>query len=362
MAALCGGLYAFTTHQRAEKAAPPAATAAALKPAPPRGRPVPGPAALQARLDQIARDYVEPVGIAVADVDAGWASTVRGDEFFPQQSVSKTWVALAVLDAVDRGQLPIDTPVTMTLADRSVFNQPLGRSLDADGFVTTIPNLLRHALAFSDNSANDTLIRIVGLPAVREVLVRQGFHDIRIGADERHLQARIAGLTWRPEYSEGRNFEAARARLDPEARREALSAYLEDPVDGATPIAVVQALSAMQRGELLSPASRALLLKPMSESRTGRSRLRGGLPVGWKIAHKTGTGQDFAGSSIGINDVAILTAPDGQAYAVAVFIPKTSKPVGQRLAMMQEVTRAVAEEWRATRDAEPRPASPQGAA
>lgn len=355
LVALCGVGYAAFSHLPAptvtvakKPAAAPVQVAAARAPRP---RPLPGPAPLQARLDEIARAYGEPVGIAVADIQDGWASSVRGDEFFPQQSVSKTWVAMAVLDAVDRGLISIDSPVTMTLADRSVFNQPLGRSLDADGFVTDIPNLLRHALSFSDNSANDTLIRLIGLDAVRDALVRHGLAGIRIGADERHLQARIAGLVWKQDYSEGRNFEAARAKLDPQARRDAMAAYLRDPIDGATPIAVVQALSAVYRGEILSPQSRALLFKPLSNSRTGPGRLRGGLPSGWKIAHKTGTGQDLGGASIGINDIAILTAPDGRSYAVAVFIRRTAKPVRERLAMMQEVTRAVAETWRESRGA-----------
>lgn len=357
--AVCGAGYTLFDHPvgklavtaKAKPAAHPQARAAAVPPT--RPRPPAGPAALQARLDAIARAYGEPVGIAVADIENGWASSVRGDEFFPQQSVSKTWVAMAVLDAVDRGLLSIDSPVTMTLADRSVFNQPLGRSLDANGLVTDIPNLLRHALSFSDNSANDTLIRLIGLDAVREALVRHGLGNIHMGADERHLQARIAGLVWKQDYSEGRNFEAARAKLDPEARREAMAAYLRDPLDGATPIAVVQALGALYRGEILSPRSRALLFNPLSNSRTGPGRLRGGLPAGWHIAHKTGTGQDLGGASIGINDIAILTAPDGHAYAVAVFIRRTAKPVRERLAMMQEVTRAVAETWRSTRSATP---------
>jgi beta-lactamase class A len=361
LVALCGVGYAAFDYLPAPK--PVVATKAVATAAPepharaPRARPLPGPAPLQARLDDIAKAYGEPVGIAVYDIEEGWAASVRGDEFFPQQSVSKTWVALAVLDAVDRGLLSIDSPVTMTLADRSVFNQPLGRSLDADGFVTDIPNLLRHALSFSDNSANDTLIRLIGLDAVRETLVRHGLSGIRMGADERHLQARIAGLVWKQDYSEGRNFEAARAKLDPQARREAMDAYLRDPIDGATPLAVVQALAALYRGEVLSPQSRALILKPMSNSRTGPGRLRGGLPAGWKIAHKTGTGQDLGGASIGINDIAILTAPDGQSYAVAVFIRRTAKPVRERLAMMQAVTRAVAENWRDTR--KPAPPTPK---
>ena len=85
----------------------------------------------------------------------------------------------------------------------------------------------------------------------------------------------------------------------------------------------------------------------MQAARTGPRRLKGGLPDGWSIAHKTGTGQDFQGYSVGINDVGLLTAPDGHIYAVAVMMRRTRKPVPERLAFMQSVTRAVADQWRA---------------
>lgn len=306
----------------------------------------PGPVSLQSTLERIVADYGEPVGIAVADIGAGWAVAVAGDQFFPQQSVSKTWVALAVLDAIDRGELDLQAPVMMTFADRSVFNQPLGRSLPEGGRETTVAELLHHAVAFSDNSANDTLIRLVGLNAVRDVLMRKGLEGIRLGADERHLQALITGLTWQPSYGEGRNFEQARSKLDPDHRRQAISAYLADPVDGATPMGIVAALAALQRGELVSPGSQAFLMKTLAATRTGPQRLKGGLPDGWKIAHKTGTGQDFRGGSIGINDIALITAPDGKAYAVAVLMPFTRKPVRERLDLMQSVSRAVSRHWR----------------
>lgn len=312
-----------------------------------------GPAALQKDLDRIAERYGETIGIAVADVEAGWASSVNGQAYFPQQSVSKVWVATTVLEAIDRRQLALDSRVLMTSADASVFNQPLARNLPPEGFNTTVSNLLRHALANSDNSANDALIRVVGLNNVRAMLERRGLSGIRLGADERHLQSLIAGLAWRPEYGQGRNFEQARARLTREHREKAMAAYIAAPADGATPLGLVQALAAIKRGEVLSPASRDVLLDTLAASRTGPGRLKGSLPSGWRIAHKTGTGQDLLGASIGINDVAILTAPDGRSYAVAVLIPRTRKPVGQRLAMMQEVTSAVARNWRETPPAKP---------
>jgi beta-lactamase class A len=87
------------------------------------------------------------------------------------------------------------------------------------------------------------------------------------------------------------------------------------------------------------------MLGLMGEARTGAMRLRGGLTPGWTLAHKTGTGPDWRGASVGINDVGLLTAPDGRTYAVAVMIRQTSRPASARHAIMQGVTRAVARLW-----------------
>jgi len=43
----------------------------------------------------------------------------------------------------------------------------------------------------------------------------------------------------------------------------------------------------------------------------------------------------------GYNDIGILTAPDGKSYAVAVMIKLTSTPLEVRMALMNEVVRAV---------------------
>lgn len=309
---------------------------------------LPAPPALAARLEGLAAAWGEPVGVAVADVDRGWMTSVAGDSAFPQQSVSKLWVAVAALDAVDRGELSLEQDVLFEDADRSVFSQPIVRRLESEGYRTSVRELMLRALAASDNAANDKLIRTVGgVDAVDGALNRLRLAGVGIGAEERDLQASIAGLTWRPEYGYGRNFQQARAALPEALRDQAMDAYLAAPLDGASPEAIVQALAAIRRGEVLSPDSTAVLLAMMDEATTGPNRLKGGLPLGWSIGHKTGTGQDRRGYSIGINDVGLLTAPDGRTYAVAVMMRRTFKPVPERLAFMQAVSRAVADSWAA---------------
>ena len=83
------------------------------------------PAALQSRLDELVADCGEEVGVAVTDIAAGWTAGVDQDRPYPQQSVSKLWVAVAVMKAADEGRLDLEGWVTLTDADRSVFFQPV---------------------------------------------------------------------------------------------------------------------------------------------------------------------------------------------------------------------------------------------
>lgn len=312
-----------------------------------RPRPAPpAPAALQHELEGLAAQFGEPLGLAVTDVAAGWTAGVDQDRPYPQQSVSKLWVALTVMKAVDQGRIAWDAPVTLTEADRSVFFQPVAYNIREGGYETRISDLMRRALVDSDNAANDRLMREMGGPdGVSAALAAMGLTGVTVGAYERDLQARTAGLAWRPEYGVGWNFQAARQALPKADREAAMAAYLAEPLDGAAPAGITAALAALSRGELLSADSTQKVLGLMHAARTGPQRLRGGLPPGWSIAHKTGTGQDFEGYSNGINDVGLLTAPDGHVYAVAVMMRHTRKPVPERLAYMQAVTRAVAAQW-----------------
>lgn len=306
----------------------------------PRSKPSP---ALVSVVQQLGRDFKGNVGIAVRRVDADWTVSWNGTALYPQQSVSKLWVAMALLDNVDRGKLRLSDTTTITQRDLTLFHQPTASLVGKDGWTTSLGNLFTRAMTQSDNTANDTLLRTVGGPEmVRGFLARRFISNIRFGPGERLLQATTAGLEWRQDYSIGRNFYAARNALPMSARNKALDNYLLNPPDGAAPNSIVQALAKLKRGEMLSPASTNLLLSTMAEAKTGPQRIKGGVPPGWSYAHKTGTGQDLAPRSTGFNDVGIMTAPDGTSYAIAVMIGSTTVSIPERWALMQGVARAVA--------------------
>ncbi|MEK6541122.1 MAG: class A beta-lactamase [Pseudomonadota bacterium] len=348
-----------SSHNDPVRPAPPAASTQPWRPGttpaprpvvPPRADPRadPGvnrpPPALEAQLHNLWRDFPGRTGIAVQRIDGAWSLSRRGDEAFPQQSVSKTWVALTLLSQVDAERLHLSDRVTIGPEDLTLFHQPLAARVAREGRVeASLGELLEQAITGSDNSANDALLRRVGGPdAVNAFLERHHLGRIRFGPGERLLQSHTAGLEWRQSYAVGRAFQVAREGVPIALRRAALERYLADPEDGASPSAIAGALARLARGELLSPASTRLMLDTLSRTSSGPQRLRAGVPVGWRVAHKTGTGQELEGRATGYNDIAILTAPDGTRYGVAVMLASTTASVPQRMALMQAVSRAVA--------------------
>ncbi len=303
------------------------------------------PAGLEQRIFELWRGFPGKTGIAVQRIDGEWTLQQRGDELFPQQSVSKLWVALTVLDAADRGALTLDRKVSITPADLTLFHQPIAARVRAEGSVTmSVRELIETAITHSDNTANDSLLRTVGGPdAVRRFIAAKDLGAIRFGPGERLLQSGTAGLEWKQSYSVGRAFQEARAALPDATRKAAMDNYLANPVDGASPSAIARALTRLARGTLLSPESTDYILGVMSRTRSGPNRLKAGLPAGWKFLHKTGTGQDYKGMTAGYNDIGIATAPDGTRYAIVVMLGSTTASIPQRMVLMQAVSGAVAQ-------------------
>lgn len=301
----------------------------------------PSPATV-AVIGSLVREFDGTVGVSVRRAGADWVIAEGADRPLPQQSVSKLWVALTLMDQVDRGLRSLDDQVLITRDDLVVFHQPLAQRVGPNGYRASLRELLDLAMTKSDNLANDSILRTVGgSDAVRATLAAKGLSGIRFGPGERLMQSEAAGLTWRQDMSLGRRFYAERAKLSYATRATALDRYFSDPTDGASAKGIADALLRLVQGDLLKPASTQLLTGLMSDSTTGKNRLRAGVPAGWRFGHKTGTGQDLGPRTVGYNDVGYLIAPDGAIYTLAVMIGSTTRPVPDRMALMQAVAAAV---------------------
>jgi beta-lactamase class A len=309
---------------------------------PPDETPAPSSSLLANQIGALGRGFDGDVGIAIRAINAGWTVNFNGKRPFPQQSVSKTWVAAAVLEQVDLDKLSLSDRITLTPADLTIFHQPIRKRIGNGVYTATISELLTLAMTQSDNTANDALFRKVGGKAgVQDFLTRKALSGIQISDGEIALQMQISGMRWDSRFSQGQTFWHVRETVPFDVRSRAITAYVENPADGATPVGIVDALALLKTGKLLSPASSAFMLDLMLRSKTGPDRLRGALPTGWQLAHKTGTGQVLKLLATAYNDVGILTAPSGRHYAIAVMIGATNRPVPERQTLMHAVTQAV---------------------
>jgi len=243
---------------------------------------------LQPQLEVIAAEARGRVGVAARIVEGGELITLRGQEQFPMQSVYKFPIGMAILNRVDQGKLALNQRVRVSPDE---YISPQQRSPIRDqypkGAKLTVAELLRYAVSESDGSASDVLLRLVGGPAeVMQYLKSLGVTGLQVRDTEKAL-----GGDHAVQY---RNW--------------------------ATPEQAVRLLEQLQRGKGLSPASRKLLIQLMTETPTGPRRLKGELPAGTVVTHKTGTSGTRNGVTAATNDVGLITLPDGRHLAVAVFV------------------------------------------
>lgn len=308
---------------------------------------------LKSDIDDYWKKFPGRVGIAVYTPFSEEVIGKRHTERFPQQSVSKMWVALTILEQEAAGKLSLDKRVRVSRDDVVVFSQPLKRYFGAKGeFEMSVRELLAHSINASDNLANNVLLKLAGGPSsINQMLDRRKVQSIRFGPGEVLLQSAIAGLDWQPEYRNGNAFKDKRSRIPMVQRRAALDKYLASPLDGAAPGTIALVLRRFSERGPSDPGAK--LLKLMANTYTGRSRLRSGLAPRWSLAHKTGTGQVLGSVSTAINDVGVMTAPDGCRYQVAVMVAETRAGNETSNALMQNVARAIVRHHDAAHPAPP---------
>lgn len=300
---------------------------------------------LQERLNKLDISAAQGmVGIGVLDLNTGEQWFRNGKQRFPMQSVFKLPVGIVVLKLVDEGKLSLNQNVTISRQEFAPGGSPMRQEIKGDRGQFTVRYLLKRSVGDSDNTAADALVRLVGgAEQVTAMLHRMNIRDIRVDRLEQQLQPDCVGLTnFRPELADEQKYKEAVAKIPDAVKKAALEKYLTDPRDTATPAGIVDLLAKLQSRQLLSKGSTALLLKIMTDSPTGQQRLKAGLPKGWLIAHKTGTGPEVVGISTATNDVGIISSPTGRRIAIAVFIAGSKVPQEKRESVMSAVSSVVA--------------------
>jgi beta-lactamase class A len=269
---------------------------------------------LEGRIGKIADEAKGRVGVSAVVLETGEAVSLEPQEQFPMQSVYKFPIAMAVLKQIEEGKLKLDQKVRVEKTEyvRAGMHSPL-RDKNPNGADVTVQELIRLSVSESDGTASDVLMRLAGgASVIQEFLTGINIGEVIVANPEREI-----GQDWETQY---RNWASP---------------------EGAT--ALLRALHE-QRG--ISKENRELLLKFMIESPTGPKRLKGLLPAGTVVAHKTGTsGTNKDGVTAATNDIGIVTLPNGKHLAVAVFVSDSLADQTVREGVIAKIAKEVWDKW-----------------
>jgi len=269
--------------------------------------PKPVNSALEQQLAELARGTDGRIGVAALDLTSGEEVAILGDQRFPMASTSKIAIVATFMAGVEQGRWTLDSQFPLRVP---VPSKPFSSAVAPTRAGSYLParELIELAITRSSNTAADALLAAVGGPTAVDTFVHNA------GIMEFNLTRSIATLV----RDDG--------AINP--------AYQIDVRDSATPRAMVQLVSAIYQGKMLSPESRAVIVGAMERCRTGKTRLKALLPSDAVVAHKTGTLNNTA------SDVGIVTTPDGHQIAMAIYVTGNGGHAG-RNAKIASLSRAI---------------------
>ena len=245
------------------------------------------------------------LGVVAIDLQHGYRILERWSQRFPLASTFKLPLVMAVLSRVDRGAERLDRAIAFGAGTLVAYSPIAG--LQPHGGKLTVAALCAAAIEHSDNTAANLLLGTVGGPAgVTSYLRGIGDPVTRLDRYEPALNDATAG----------------------------------DVRDTTTPEAMARTLVRLLRDPILSPASKKRLFGWLRSSKTGRTRIRAGVPAGWSVGDKTGT------TNTGANDVAILWPPGGAPIVLAMYFAEVKGPDAARDAVFAGVARNVVRRFR----------------
>ena len=275
--------------------------------------------ALQAKLAEIAASSKGKIGVFALLMEEDRGVSYNGNERFAMQSVVKLPVAMAVMKQIREGKFTLDQKINFTVGDLANPGQrsPL-RDKNPKGGEATIDELIRLAMVESDGTACDVLTRIAGGTAA----VQSFIDSLSIVEMEMKRTHKEFGKSWDMQYENFATPEAAVALLE----------VLMPPTDTGN--------------RTVDPTYEAVYQR-MIESVPGQNRIKGQLPAGTIVAHKTGTGGSRNGINSATNDVGIITLPSGKHIAIAVLVGDSPADEKARELVIAQMAKAVWDTWSA---------------
>ncbi|NHZ82628.1 class A beta-lactamase [Massilia sp. CCM 8695] len=245
------------------------------------------------------------LGVAALDTGTGRQLGHRASERFPMCSTFKAIAAAAILAHASKVPGLLAQRVRYTRADLVTYSPITEQELDKG---MTVAELCEATIQYSDNAAANLLMKLIGGPAGVTAFARSvGDATFRLDRWETELNTAIPG----------------------------------DPRDTTTPQAMTTLLRRVALDDGLPPAQRDQLQEWMRGNTTGAARIRAGVPAGWAVADKTGTGA--YGSS---NDIGIVFPPKGAPVVLALYYTQAAPDAKANSEILAAATRIVMEHFK----------------
>ncbi len=256
---------------------------------------------LRTQIQRVLRNADGQVGVAVKHLESGQSLEVNGNMLFPMASTFKVPVLIELLSQVKEGRYSLDDEITVQKSDQHVGSGMIS-SLTVPGIKLSVRNMAHFMMMISDNSAADILLEKTGPANINARMKSLGIAGISV---DRSCQKLIADLQ--------RLLAGAQTR---EQRKAALVKFAENAEDEATPLAMNLLLEKIFKKEIADPDLSTLALQIMLKCETGEKRIKGELPPGTTVAHKTGT---LSGT---VDDCGIIYLPDGMGHVALSVMSK----------------------------------------
>lgn len=264
---------------------------------------------LKKKLEKIIAPYKATIGIGIRSVEDGDTLTINNMHHYPMQSVFKFHLGLAVMHEVDKGTITVNQKVHISDTDlRPETRSPLRDKYPHGNIDMSVAELLDYSISLSDNNACDILFKLMnGTKPVEAFIHQVGTSNISIVANEYEMSK-----TWDTQYN-----------------------------NWTTPYAMADLLANFYKNKFLSSSSRNFLLKIMIHSENSDLRIKGLLPKGTVVAHKTGTSNiNELKMRAAVNDEGIITLPNGKHLAVAVFVSDTMENMETNEKIIAKIAKA----------------------
>ena len=267
---------------------------------------------LREQIRLIAADAQGSVSVACSLPGSDLNCDQNADAHPPMHSVFKFPLAVATLHLVEAGSLGLDQQVRFLASDRippPVYSPLQDKYPQADVDIS-IRELLRLAVSLSDNTAADVLLRVIGGPGVVDNYVKS------IGIEGFHLES---------------------------TEREILGDFTTQYRNWFEPRSAVRLLRRFKDNSPLTAQHTVLMNEWMRDTPTAAHRLKGNLPAGTVVIHKSGTSKTNQGLTYATNDIGLILLPDGRSLAIAVFVTGSRADEATRDAVIARIAKAVYE-------------------